>query len=79
MSGRRARRAKERLAANVVRLRRQREMKQTELATKARVTQALISAIELATANPTLESLYRIAQALDVELADLFAADATES
>jgi DNA-binding XRE family transcriptional regulator len=73
MSGRRARRAKESLAANVVRLRCAREMKQTELAMKARVTQALISAVELGQANPTLESLYRIAQALGVGIEDLFA------
>ena len=74
MSGRRARRAKESLAANVARLRRAREMKQTELAMKARVTQALISAVEIGQANPTLESLYRIAQALGVGIADLFTA-----
>jgi transcriptional regulator with XRE-family HTH domain len=74
MSGRRARRAKDKLAANVVRLRHRREMKQTELAMRARVTQALVSAIELAKANPTVESLYRIAQALGVEIEDLFVA-----
>ena len=77
MSGRRAKVAKKRLAENVRRIRLAREMKQTELAMRSRVTQALISAIELQEANPTIESLYRIAQALEVDLTELFAA--TES
>jgi transcriptional regulator with XRE-family HTH domain len=37
------------------------------------VRQALVSALELAEANPTLESLDRIAAALDVDVADLLA------
>jgi len=74
MSGRRAKVAKKRLAENVRRIRLAREMKQTELAMRSRVTQALISAIELQEANPTIESLYRIAQALEVDLTELFAA-----
>ena len=65
---------KAQLAANVVRLRKERGLSQVDLAAHAHVQQKLISKIELAEANPTLESLYRIAQALDVELADLFAA-----
>jgi transcriptional regulator with XRE-family HTH domain len=77
MSGRRARVVKKRLAENVRRIRLARETKQTEFAMRSRVTQALISAIELQEVNPALESLYRIAQALDVDLTELLAA--TES
>jgi transcriptional regulator with XRE-family HTH domain len=72
MAGRRARRVKAQLAANVVRLRRERGLSQVDLAAHAHVQQKLISSIELARANPTLESLYRIAQALDVRVPDLF-------
>jgi hypothetical protein len=36
------------------------------------VRQALISAIEVETANPTLETLDRIAAALEIDLAKLF-------
>ena len=37
------------------------------------VTQALVSAIELEGANPTIESIARLAKALGVTVADLFA------
>lgn len=73
MTGRRARRAKKTLADNVVRIRRDRKLSQVDLAGAAHVTQALVSAVELARANPTLESLHRLALALGVGLADLFA------
>jgi transcriptional regulator with XRE-family HTH domain len=61
------------LARNLRQLRLQREWSQDDLADKARVRQALISALEVATANPTLESLDKIAAALDVEVAELLA------
>jgi transcriptional regulator with XRE-family HTH domain len=60
------------LAANVVRLRKERGLSQVDLAAHAHVQQKLISSIELARANPTIESLYRIAQALEVRVHDLF-------
>ena len=50
-------------------------MSQTELAKRARVRRALVSDIERELANPTLDSLVRIARALGVELADLLSAD----
>src|SRR5215472_3917075 len=65
-------RTKETLARNAVRLRRLRKFSQAELAARARVTQALVSAIELSRANPTVESLDRIAAALGVGIGELF-------
>lgn len=59
------------LAGNLRELRLRRSWSQYDLADEARLRQALISAIELATANPTLESLDRIAFALGVEVAEL--------
>lgn len=65
--------AKDTLARNVQRLRRACEFSQQELAARARVTQAIVSALELRRANPTVESLERLAQALRVSVAELFA------
>jgi transcriptional regulator with XRE-family HTH domain len=59
------------LASNLRRLRLRREWSQDDLADEAGVRQALISALEVTTANPTLESLDKIAAALGVEVADL--------
>ncbi|MGY2931872.1 transcriptional regulator with XRE-family HTH domain [Bradyrhizobium sp. GM6.1] len=68
------RRTKAALARKVSDLRRSRKMSQTDLAEAARVRRALVSDIERSVANPTLESLCRIAAALGVELADLLGA-----
>jgi transcriptional regulator with XRE-family HTH domain len=59
------------LARNLRRLRLQRRWSQDDLAAAAGVRQALVSALEVTTANPTLESLAKIAAALDLEVADL--------
>jgi transcriptional regulator with XRE-family HTH domain len=67
------------LARNLRQLRLQRSWSQYDLADEARLRQALISAIEVGTANPTLESLDKIAAALGVEVADLFAVTATKA
>jgi transcriptional regulator with XRE-family HTH domain len=61
------------LARNLRRLRLERSCSQDDLADEAKVRQALVSALEVATANPTLESLDKIAAALGVEVADLLA------
>jgi transcriptional regulator with XRE-family HTH domain len=61
------------LARNLRRLRLEKSWSQHDLADEANVRQALVSALELAEANPTLESLDRIAAALDVDVADLLA------
>lgn len=60
------------LARNLRRLRVRCEWSQDDLAEAAGVRQALISALEVTTANPTLESLDKISAALGVEVADLF-------
>ncbi|WP_028138849.1 helix-turn-helix transcriptional regulator [Bradyrhizobium japonicum] len=59
------------LARNLRRLRQQRAWSQHDLADEANVRQALVSALEVAKANPTLESLDKIAVALNVGVADL--------
>ena len=61
------------LAHNVRRLRLDRGLSQDELATEADSRQALVSSIEAGTANPTLNSLFKIAAALGVEVGELFA------
>lgn len=60
------------LARNVRRLRRERGFSQEALAAEAKMRQALVSDLELGDANPTLKSLSRLAQALQVDLAELF-------
>jgi len=64
--------AKRVLARNLRRLRLERALSKADLATEAGLRQALISAIEVGTANPTLESLDRLASALGIDLAALF-------
>ncbi|WP_371422012.1 helix-turn-helix domain-containing protein [Tardiphaga sp.] len=64
--------AKRILARNLRRLRLERALSQDDLAAEAGLRQALISAIEVGTANPTLESLDRLASALGADLAVLF-------
>ncbi|WP_040297785.1 helix-turn-helix transcriptional regulator [Afipia sp. 1NLS2] len=64
--------AKRVLARNLRRLRLERALSQDDLAAEAGLRQALISAIEVGTANPTLESLDRLASALGIDLAALF-------
>jgi transcriptional regulator with XRE-family HTH domain len=61
------------MARNLRRLRLRREWSQDDLAHKAGVRQALVSALEVGTANPTVESLDKIAAALGVEIAELLA------
>jgi ribosome-binding protein aMBF1 (putative translation factor) len=60
------------LARRVRKLRLSRKMNQRELAEVANMRQALISQVERAEANPTLDSIARIAVALKVRVADLF-------
>jgi transcriptional regulator with XRE-family HTH domain len=67
------------LARNLRQLRLQRSWSQYDLADEARLRQASISAVEVAAANPTLESLDKIAAALGVEVADLLSAVATKA
>jgi transcriptional regulator with XRE-family HTH domain len=70
--GKKNHKSKRLLAANVRRLRRDKEWSQHDLAAEAKVRQALISEIELGDANPTVTSLEKIAAALDVKVKNLF-------
>jgi transcriptional regulator with XRE-family HTH domain len=58
------------LACNIRDLRLQKSWSQYDLADEASVRQALISALEVGKANPTLQSPDRIAIALGLELAE---------
>lgn len=60
------------LARNVRRLRLERGFSQEALAAEASTRQALVSQLEAGVANPTLELLIRLAQALQVEVRELF-------
>ena len=66
--------AKSALSKKLKRLRRAHSMSQQELADAADVGRALIIEIESGAANPTLESLDRIAKALKTDIAGLFSA-----
>jgi len=61
-----------RLAKKVKSLRLARMMSQQDLASVAETRQALISSIENGDANPTLDSLIKLAGALGVEVGELF-------
>jgi DNA-binding XRE family transcriptional regulator len=63
---------KDNLGREIRRLRLSLNMSQTQLAEKAETDQAFISDLERGIANPTLDSLLRIAKALRVNVAELF-------
>lgn len=60
------------LARNLRKLRLAKGWSQDDLAAEAKVRQALVSAIEVGTANPTLNSLELLAGALEVGLGSFF-------
>ncbi len=62
------------LARNLRRLRIAKDWSQEDLAAEAGVRQALVSAIEVGTANPTPNSLELLADALAVKIGDFFEA-----
>ena len=64
------------LARNLRRLRLDRAWSQDDLAAEAKVRQALVSAMEVTSANPTLDSLDKVAGALGVNVADLLSPNA---
>jgi transcriptional regulator with XRE-family HTH domain len=59
------------MARNIRRMRQEKSWSQHDLAGEAGVRQALISSLEVATANPTLDSLEKVAGALNVSVAEL--------
>jgi transcriptional regulator with XRE-family HTH domain len=72
MTGRDPQSARRILARNLRRLRLERGLSQDDLAAEAKTRQALVSAIEIGEANPTLASLEKLAATLKVTLAELF-------
>lgn len=50
----------------------ERKMTQDDLGVKCNLEKARLSKIENGLANPTIRSLYRICQALEISIADLF-------
>lgn len=60
------------LARNLRKLRLAKGWSQDDLAAEAKVRQALVGAIEVGTANPTLNSLELLAGALEVGLGSFF-------
>lgn len=65
--------AKQHLARNVRERRSQLKWSQHDLAAEASLRQGLISAIEVGSANPTFESLEKLATALGLTLSEMFA------
>lgn len=59
------------LGANLRRLRRQNDLSVVELARRAEMSRATLTQIEAGGGNPTLDTLYALATALDAGLADL--------
>lgn len=66
------RRVRTTLGRRVKDLRLSLKMTQADLADEAEIRRALVSEIERGEANPTLDSIVRIATALGVESAELF-------
>ncbi|WP_159011381.1 helix-turn-helix transcriptional regulator [Bradyrhizobium sp. S69] len=72
MTGRDSQSARRILARNLRKLRLERGWSQEDLAAEAGMRQALVSAIEVGAANPTLTSLEKLAATLGITLAELF-------
>ncbi|WP_353043829.1 helix-turn-helix transcriptional regulator [Mesorhizobium sp. M1423] len=64
--------ARKRVAVNVQRLRRERDLSQEELGERANVHQTYLSQLEGSKRNPSIDLLERIAKALKVDIAELF-------
>jgi transcriptional regulator with XRE-family HTH domain len=60
------------LAARLGELRREKEMAQEKLAEAAEMHRTYLAGIERALRNPSLENLVKLANALDITLAELF-------
>lgn len=55
------------IATNVIRLRKERGLNQTDLARACRMAQAQVSAVETAKKTPTIQTLEKLARALSIE------------
>lgn len=67
------------LGQRIRNLRNDRRMSQEELSFKAGISPAHLGQIERATKNPTIDTISKIATALDIPIAALFTADAVSS
>lgn len=67
------------LGQNVRRIRLKADLSQEAVAARMGVDRAYVSALELGKLNPTAITLWRIAEALEVRLAELVAEDAGPS
>ena len=63
---------RERLSKNLQNLRRERNLSQEDLAHRAEIHQTYLSGVESGKRNPSILVLDRIAQALNVDISDLF-------
>ncbi len=64
--------ARTRVAVNIQRLRREQDLSQEELGSRANVHQTYLSQVEGAKRNPSIDVLERIAKALKTDIAELF-------
>ena len=62
---------KESLSQNIKRLRKERGISQEKLALKAEIDRSYMSQLERCLANPSIEALLRISNALDIQPAEL--------
>ena len=68
-----------RLAHNLKRLRKNRNLTQFELAEKANISEAMVKSIELSLAWPSDKTLSQLSEALDVDIINFFLPTNTES
>ena len=70
---------KTRLANNLKRLRKNRNLTQFELAEKANISEAMVKSIELSLAWPSDKTLSQLSEALDVDIINFFLPTNTDS
>lgn len=70
---------RELVGRNFARLRREKGLTQEEVAARSGFSQQYISSLERGRRNPTVITLYELAQALGVSHADLMATDGTSA
>ena len=68
-----------RLAHNLKRLRKNRNLTQFELAEKANISEAMVKSIELSLAWPSDKTLSQLSEALDTDIINFFLPTNTES
>lgn len=61
-----------RVSRNIQRIRREKELSQEEVAHRARVHQTYLSGVETGKRNPSILVVERIAEALSVDISELF-------